>query len=49
MFKGWGGNEFEIDWKYVFNENWDMARMLRWEGDLVVGTDVMEKLGVIND
>ncbi len=49
MFKGWRGDEFEIDWKYVFNENWDMARMLRWEGDVVVGTDVLLKLGVIND
>lgn len=49
MFKGWRGDEFEIDWKYVFNENWDMARMLRWENDVVVGTDVMKKLGVIND
>ena len=46
---GWKGDEFEIDWKYVFNENWDMARMLRWENDVVVGTDVMRKLGVIND
>lgn len=49
MFKGWRGDEFEIDWKYVFNENWDMARMLRWENDVVVGTDVLRKLEVIND
>ena len=27
----------------------DMARMLRWEGDVVVGTDVLRKLEVIND
>ena len=47
MFKGWRGDEFEIDWKYVFNENWDMARMLRWEGDFIVGTDVLERLEVI--
>ena len=49
MFKGWRGNEFEIDWRYVFNENWDMARMLRWDGDFIVGTDVLERLGAIND
>jgi hypothetical protein len=49
LFKGWRGDEFEIDWKYVFNENWDMARMLRWENDVVVGTDVLERLEVIND
>ena len=47
LFKGWRGDEFEIDWKYVFNENWDMARMLRWEGDFIVGTDVLERLEVI--
>ena len=47
MFKGWRGDEFEIDWKYVFNENWDMARMLRWENDVVVGTDVMRSLNVL--
>ena len=33
----------------MFNENFDLARMIRWEGDVVVGTDVMKKLGVIND
>ena len=49
MFKGWKGDTFEIDWKYVFNENFDLARMLRWENDVVVGTDVMKKLGVIDD
>ena len=49
IITGWRGKEIEIDWKYVFNENWDMARMLRWEGDVVVGTDVLRKLEVIND
>ena len=47
MFKGWRGDEFEIDWKYVFNENFDLARMLRWDGDVVVGTDVMRSLNVL--
>lgn len=49
LFTGWRGDEFEIDWKYVFNENFDLARMLRWDGDVVVGTDVMRKMGVIDD
>lgn len=46
---GWKGDEFEVDWKYAFNENFDLARMLRWENDVVVGTDVMQKMRVIND
>ena len=49
IITGWRGDEIEVDWKYVFNENFDLARMIRWEGDVVVGTDVMKKLGVIND
>ena len=36
----------KADW-YAFNENFDLARMLRYEGDFVVGTSVMEKLKVI--
>lgn len=46
---GWRGNEIEIDWKYVLHENWDLARMLRWEGDVVNPFDVMKKLGVNYD
>ena len=45
---GWRGNEFEIDWKYVLNEMWSMAHMLRKpEGDYIVGTDVMRSLNVL--
>lgn len=43
---GWRGDSFEIDWKYVMNEMWDMARMHRFENDFVVGTDVLEKMGI---
>lgn len=43
---GWRGDQFEIDWKYVFNEMFDMCRMMRSETDFLVGTDVMQKLGV---
>lgn len=50
VITSWKGDQIEVDWKYVFNENFDLARMLRKpEGDYIVGTDVMEKLGVIND
>lgn len=43
---GWRGDKFEIDWKYVFNEMFDMCRMMRSETDFLVGTEVMQKLGV---
>jgi len=41
---GWKGNSILIDWEYVMNECFDMARMLRWEGDVVVASDVLNKL-----
>lgn len=44
---GWRGDEIEVDWQYVFNENWDLARMLRHPNDKVVGTDVLKKFGLI--
>ena len=43
---GWRGNEILIDWKYVFNEMWMMARMWRTPTDDLIGTDVMQKLEV---
>ena len=43
---GWRGNEIEIDWLYVLQECFNMAHMLRWEGDFVDVKKVMEKLGV---
>lgn len=46
---GWRGDEIIIDWKYVLHENWDLARMLRWEGDVVNPFEVMDKLGVKYD
>lgn len=46
IVEGWRGDQIEIDWKYVLHENWDLARMLRWEGDVVNPFDVMKKLGV---
>jgi len=31
---GWRGDEIEIDGSYMLDENWDLARMLRWGGDV---------------
>lgn len=44
---GWRGDQFEVDWQYVMNEMWDMARMLRTPTDKVVGTEVMQKMGIL--
>ena len=41
---GWRGDSFEIDWMYVLNEVFDLVRMLRWEGDKVVATDIVERM-----
>ena len=38
-----------IDWKYVVNEMFDLARMKRTPTEDIVCTDVMCKLGVIDD
>jgi hypothetical protein len=43
---GWGGDELEVDWLYVASENWDLARMLRWEGDVLTFTDVIDKMKI---
>jgi hypothetical protein len=44
--KGWRGDEFEIDWKYVLNEQFQMARMLRFDGDSIHVDDVLNKMGI---
>lgn len=44
---GWRNDEFEITWDYVFDELWDMARMLRTPTDRVVGTDVLRKFNLL--
>lgn len=43
---GWRNDSFEIDWKYMLQENFDLARMLRWEGDDVQTEDIFIKLGL---
>lgn len=46
IVKGWRGDEIEIDWKYVMNEQFQMARMLRFENDNLHIDDVLSKMGV---
>lgn len=47
VVKGWRGNEFEIDWKYVLNEQFQMARMLRFDGDNIHVDDVLNKMEIV--
>lgn len=44
---GWRGDEITIDWKYVLNENFDLARMHRFKNDYCTATDVLAKLEVV--
>ena len=46
VVEGWKQIEFEIDWLYVLTENFDMARMLRFDEDHVNVKDVLIKMGV---
>lgn len=43
---GWRGDQIEIDWRYVAQEIWDMARMLRWRGDHVDLMQLMQRYGI---
>lgn len=43
---GWRGNELEVDWLYMLQENFTLAKMLRWQGDAVDVKKVMEKMGI---
>ena len=44
---GWRGDTIVIDWLYVLNEMWDLARMKRWEGDNISAEDVLKKFKLI--
>lgn len=46
LITGWRGDEFEIDWRYVLNEQFQMARMLRFDGDEVEVGSVLKGLGI---
>lgn len=43
---GWRGDEIEVDWLYMLQENFTLAKMLRWRDDSVDVRAVMDKLGV---
>lgn len=47
---GWRGRRIEgVDWKYVMNEVFQLARMRRWEGDEVSLDTVFENLKIKPD
>lgn len=43
---GWRGDEIEIDWKYVMQENFTMAHMLRNETDFICLDKILQKLNI---
>jgi hypothetical protein len=45
-FIGWRGDELDITWDYVLNENCQMAHMLRFDGDKFNLYPLLDKLGV---
>ena len=49
VVKGWRGEDITINWMYVLNEMWDMARMLRSEDDFVTADKVFKPLGLWED
>lgn len=49
VIQGWRGDEFEVDWLYIANENWQLARMLRTMDELnkpVLLADALDKMGL---
>lgn len=49
IITGWRGDQIEIDWKYVLNENWQLCRMLRTRDELenrILATDILDRMGV---
>ena len=44
QFTGWRGDTLNIDWEYVMNECFDMARMKRFIGDEVRASDILNKM-----
>ncbi len=43
---GWRGEEIEVDWLYMLQENFTLAKMLRWPGDKTNVKEVLDRLGV---
>lgn len=46
VITGWRGDEFEIDWKYVINENFTMARMLTSRDDTTTLEQYLMERGI---
>lgn len=44
---GWREDEIEVDWLYMANEVWDLARMLRFPNDVVTAEQVLKKYRLI--
>lgn len=44
---GWRGDEIEIDWEYMLRENFHLARMLRFEGDVVHVEDILQRYDLL--
>ena len=44
---GWRGDQIEVDWIYMLEENFQMARMLRHPEDFVKARDVLDKMGLL--
>jgi hypothetical protein len=43
---GWRGDPIEVDWLSMLQENFTLARMLRWKNDNVSVVDVLRRLNV---
>lgn len=41
--EGWRGDAIDVDWLYAMHEVFDLARMLRWENDIVHLPEVLKK------
>ena len=46
---GWRGDKITIDWLYVANEMWNMARMRRTKKDIVTFSDVLKKHNLLKE
>lgn len=49
LVEGWRGDQIMVDWLYMLEENFQMARMLRFEGDNVQAKDVLDTYGLLNE
>lgn len=45
--EGWRGDKLTVDWLFVLNEVWDMARMWRTQDDYVTAEEVLKKFNLV--